>query len=150
MPLHTESERQRQSNPRKAYPVDPGLITAFDRSGKPNLGHALETVVLVELERRCCERAYVRTRGGFEVDFLATPRTGKPALIQVCADVSDPVTRAREFRALTAAMAEHKGLPALLLTATSTGLSHAQDEAPKGVTLRPAWEWLLEGGRGAL
>jgi predicted AAA+ superfamily ATPase len=125
--------------------VDSGLITAFDRSGKPDTGQALETAVLVELERRRCERNYVRTKDGFEVDFLATPVTGRPSLIQVCADVSEAGTRAREFRALAAAMAEHKNLPGLLLTASSTGISHAQAEAPKGVTVRPAWEWMLEG-----
>ncbi|MEN9637531.1 MAG: hypothetical protein RL077_5935 [Verrucomicrobiota bacterium] len=90
-----------------------GLITAFDRSGKANAGHALETAVLVELERRRCERACVRTREGFEVDFLATPLTGRPVLIQVCADVSAADTRAREFRSLVAAMVEHKRLSAL-------------------------------------
>jgi len=146
VPLRTASERQRQSNPRKAYPVDSGLITAFDRSGKANAGHALETAVLVELERRRCERACVRTREGFEVDFLATPLTGRPVLIQVCADVSAADTRAREFRSLVAAMVEHKRLSALLLTKDSTGISVAQSEAPKGVTIRPAWEGLLEGG----
>lgn len=145
VPLHTSSERQRQSNPRKAYPVDPGLITAFDRSGKPNTGHALETAVLVELERRKSERAYVRTASGAEVDFLATPITGRPVLVQVCADMSDATTRQREFRALTEAMSEHKRLSALVLTATSTGIILAQAEAPKGITVRPAWEWLLEG-----
>lgn len=145
VPMSTSSERQRQSNPRKAYPVDAGLISAFDRSGKPDTGHALETAVLVELERRRCEQSYVRTKEGFEVDFLTTPVTGKPVLIQVCADVSEAATRAREFRALGAAMAERKGLAGLLLTATSTGISHAQAEAPKGVTVRPAWEWMLEG-----
>jgi hypothetical protein len=41
-------------------------------------------------------------------------------------------------------MAEHKKLLGLILTATSTGLSHAQADAPKGVTIRPAWEWMLE------
>lgn len=150
VPLHTSSERQRQSNPRKAYPVDSGLITAFDRSGRPNTGHALETAVLVELERRRCERAYVRTKDGLEVDFLASPPTGRPALIQVCADVSDAKTRAREFRALAAARAEHKKMPTLLLTANSTGVSHAQSEAPQGVTVRPAWEWMLESETGAV
>jgi predicted AAA+ superfamily ATPase len=126
--------------------VDSGLITAFDRSGKPNTGHALETAVLVELERRKCERAYVRTASGSEVDFLATPLTGRPMLIQVCADMSDPGTRRREFKALAEAMSEHNRLGALVLTSTSTGLSHAQAEAPKGVTVRPVWEWMLEGG----
>lgn len=146
VPLHTGSERQRQSNPRKAYPVDSGLITAFDRSGKPNTGHALETAVLVELERRRFERAYVRTASGAEVDFLATPPAGRPLLIQVCADLSDAATRAREFRALTDAMDGHGMLPGLLLTATSTGLSHARAEAPTGVSIQPAWEWMLETG----
>jgi hypothetical protein len=145
VPLHTSSERQRQSNPRKAYPVDPGLITAFDRSGKPNMGHALETAVLLELERRNYDRAYVRTASGAEVDFFATPLSGKPMLIQVCADMSDAATRQREFRALVEAMAENRRLDSLVLTATSTGLSHAQSEAPKGVTVRTAWEWMLEG-----
>lgn len=38
-------------NPRKAYPVDPWLIPLYEQSGRPNLGHALETVVMVELIR---------------------------------------------------------------------------------------------------
>ena len=66
--LHSASERQRMVNPRKVYPVDPGLIPVYDRVGRPNLGAALETAVLVELERRGCEVAYVRTREGFEVE----------------------------------------------------------------------------------
>ena len=143
VPIHTSSERQRQSNPRKVYPVDSGLLTAFDRSGKANTGHALETAVLVELERRRYERTYVRTASGAEVDFLATPLTGRPLLIQVCADLTDEATRLREFRALVEAMTEHPRAAAIILTATSTGLSHAQSDAPKGITIRPAWEWLL-------
>jgi len=71
VPLATDSERRRNVNPRKIYPVDPALIPAFDRSGKANVGHALETAVLIELERRKCEVGYVRTPGGYEVDFLA-------------------------------------------------------------------------------
>ncbi len=50
--MESASERQRMVNPRKAYPVDPGLIAVFDRSGRANSGHALETAVLIELERR--------------------------------------------------------------------------------------------------
>ncbi len=50
--MESASERQRMVNPRKAYPVDPGLIPVFDRTGRANLGHAPETAVLLELERR--------------------------------------------------------------------------------------------------
>lgn len=39
----SDSERQRMANPRKAYPIDQGMIPIFDRNRNSNLGHALET-----------------------------------------------------------------------------------------------------------
>ena len=100
--MESRSERQRMVNPRKSYPVDAGLISVFDRTGRANTGHALETAVFVELERRRYETTYVRTPEGFDVDFLARG-DGAPELIQVCADASTPTTGTRELRALTAA-----------------------------------------------
>ena len=44
----TASERQRMVNPRKAYPIDPGLIPLYERTGRANTGHALETAVFLE------------------------------------------------------------------------------------------------------
>ena len=71
--LATDSERKSNSNPRKLYPADPGLIGAFDASGRANVGHALETVVLNELERRGTEVGYVKTSAS-----RAGSRTGSP------------------------------------------------------------------------
>lgn len=107
VPIATESERRRQVNPRKAYPIDTGLIPVFDRSGRANFGHALETAVMLELERRGFETSYVRTADGFEVDFLARSPEGEEQLIQVCASLDEPETQARETQALRAAAAEH-------------------------------------------
>ena len=45
VPLATESERRRNSNPRKLYPADPGLIRAFDISGRSNLGTAAPLIL---------------------------------------------------------------------------------------------------------
>jgi hypothetical protein len=143
--LATTSERQRQSNPRKVYPIDPAIIPAFDRSGKANTGHLLETVVLIELERRSAEIGYVFTPGGFEVDFLATEPAGRQMLIQLAADLSDKATREREFRALADALPVYHLAQGLLLTLTTSDALSAQSEAPAGVTVRPAWEWILEG-----
>jgi len=42
----------------------------FDRTGRANIGHALETAVLIELEPRRPETTYVRTHDGYEADFL--------------------------------------------------------------------------------
>ena len=79
--LEAASERRRMVNPRKVHPVDPGLIPIFDQTGRANRGHALETVVRVELERRRAQVTYVKTRDGFEVDFLARSAGGAPALL---------------------------------------------------------------------
>lgn len=138
--VESASARRRMVNPRKAYPADTGLIPVFDRSGRANVGHALETAVLVDLERRRCEVAYVRTPQGHEVDFLARSPCGRTELIQVCADMSDPATAAREFRALDGAAAEFPGARQLLLTLTRDGLPA---EAPSGVEVHPAYEWML-------
>lgn len=146
LPLATESERKRNSNPRKLYPADPGLIKAFDASGRSNLGHALETVVMNELERRKAEIGYVRTASGLEVDFLARSYTGKAELIQVCADPAAGETLSRELRALEAAAAEHPGASRRLLVLGRDQLVRV--DAP-GVEVKAAYEWLLEAREDA-
>jgi predicted AAA+ superfamily ATPase len=138
--LATDSERQRNSNPRKLYPADPGLIKAFDASGRANLGHALETVVLNELERRGAEVGYVKTAEGLEVDFLARHPAGGEELIQVCADQSSAETRTRELRALGAAANEHpRAVRRLLVLDRDARVG----TGTPGIEVQPAYEWLL-------
>jgi predicted AAA+ superfamily ATPase len=136
------SERRRMVNPRKVYPIDPGLIPLFDRSGRANLGHALETCVLLELERRGAEVAYVRTAGGFEVDFLARYPDGREALLQVCADLADPATRDRETRALVEAAEEHRRATRHLISLEP----ETPSDLPPGVIAHAASAWLLAPG----
>ncbi len=136
----TDSEKRRNVNPRKAYPVDSALIHAFDRSGRPNTGHALESAVLIELKRRKYEVAYVRTVSGYEVDFLARSRTHDELLIQVCASLDDAATLAREVRAMQEAVTEHPRAKPLLLTLESR-LPYPSVPAP--IQIMPAWQWML-------
>jgi predicted AAA+ superfamily ATPase len=138
--VESESERRRMSNPRKAYPVDPGLIPVFDRTGRANFGHALESIVLVELERRRRSVTYVRTPKGHEVDFLARTATGEEMLIQVCADPTSPEVLERELRALHEAGALFPRAERILLTLTRDTVP---GELPAGVIAQPAYEWLL-------
>lgn len=137
--VSSASERRRRVNPRKAYPVDPGLIPVFDRSGRRNLGHALETAVRIELERRGLDVSYVRTEQGYEVDFLSRPASGRPTLIQVCAEPDDPDTLAREVRALGAASAEHPEAGLELVTLVPEQLQ----DVPAPIQVVPATIWLL-------
>ncbi len=141
--LATTSERRRESNPRKVYPIDPAIAVAFDRSGKANTGHLLETVVLLELERRACETAYVLSPEGFEVDFHTTSPEGRRMLIQVAADLEDEAVRNREMRALSDALPAYRKAQPILLTMTSTDALATKSLAPPSFAVLPVWEWLL-------
>lgn len=139
--IATDSERRRMVNPRKVYPIDPGLIPLFDRSGRANLGHALETCVVLELDRRGAEVGYVHTAGGHEVDFLARYPEGGAELIQVCASLDDSAVRERETRALLEAARQH---PRARLHLVSLDIPAALD-IPAKITVHAAWDWLLRG-----
>ena len=139
--MHSASERQRMVNPRKAYPVDPGLIALFERSGRTHQGRALETAILLELERRAYEVAYVRTSEGFEVDFLAQRAGEAPLLIQACLESEGDETWTRELRALKAAAAAHPDARPYLITLDAVPPSRP---LPDGLNWAPAARWLLE------
>ena len=138
--VDADSERRRMVNPRKAYPIDPGLIPVYDRTGRANLGHALENAVLLELDRRRYDVTYVRTPTGYEVDFLARRPGGETVLIQVCAEATGDGVHERELRALDEAGRLYPDATKRLLTATRDGLPAT---VPVGITAQPAYEWLL-------
>ena len=139
--LHAASERQRMVNPRKAYPVDPGLISLFARSGRSHEGRALETAVLLELERRGWEVSYLRTAEGWEVDFFAHRPGETPLLVQVCLDTREDTTWEQEVRALRSAGQAYGDARLLLVTLDA---SPPRRRLPSGVTWAPAARWLNE------
>ena len=133
VPMATSSERQRQSNPRKIYPIDPGLAVAYNRTGKANRGALLESIVAVELARRGWQFGYVTTPSGYEVDFEAWDWQKNRWLIQVCTDFE---LVERELRALREAQRPDDRLLVLSLT---------EEFFTAGVAVTPTWKWLLEG-----
>lgn len=132
--LLTASERQRMVNPRKAYPIDSGLIPIYESVGRDNLGHSLETAVFIELLRRGNEVHYFRTPEGNEIDFHAVDAAGNTQLIQVCANASDPATLHREVRSLVEAKARHPEMRTLLILL---------DPLPPGTTVPDAIDLTL-------
>jgi uncharacterized protein len=139
--IATDSERRRQVNARKIYPADTGLMALFDPSGKPNTGHALETIVLHECLRRGESVAYVRTASGYEVDFLMTHYDRSQTLIQVCVDINDAQTLEREVRALQEAKVEFPKAQCLLITLEQP----VRWPLVKGIEVVQAVDWLLAG-----
>lgn len=141
VPVHTASAQVRAVHARKAYVVDPGLAAACSYRVSKDVGHLLENTVYLELRRRGRDVAYVETASGREVDFVTTWRGEVVELVQVCADMTAPDTRARELTALGEAMA---GLG--LRQATIVTLEETDTLAIPAGTVRvvPAWRWLLE------
>ncbi len=135
--MESDSERQRLRNPVKVYPNDMAWIPVFDRVGRANVGHALETAVFLELRRRKAQVTYVKTHEGYEVDFLAR-YADREELVQVCADISDADTRHREVRALLSAARRFANAQLTLVT-----LQPSFEQVPDPVRLRWAGEWLL-------
>ena len=134
----------------KVYAVDPGLALANSPASTQDEGQRLETAVYNELRRRrFAERegevSSLKTEEGYEVDFVVGDVALQLgfALYQVCADVGDERTLARELRALDAAMGQMHLAEGVLLTldgeeqriATSHGV----------VRQCPVWRWALEG-----
>lgn len=139
--LASDSVRRQQVNPRKVYPVDTGLIALFDRSGKPNTGHALEVTVLHTLLRSGAQVGYVITPAGYEVDFCATLPSGQQWLVQVCQDLADAQTLQREVRALQDARQQWPEARCLLVAQQALPTA----ALPPGIELHRASHWLLDG-----
>jgi uncharacterized protein len=138
--MNSASERQRMVNPRKPYPIDPGLIALYERPGRENRGRALETAVLLELERREYSVTWLRVGDALEVDFFATRPGDPPLIIQVSMDTTEDATWKREIRALEAAAREHPDGEALLITQDPTPPLRP---LPDPLQWMPATQWLL-------
>lgn len=143
--MHSASERQRMVNPRKVYPVDPGLIPLYERVGREHRGRALETTVFLELERRGYVvdwlRVDVERDVEWEVDFFAQRPGEPPLLVQVSLDTAADATWAREVRALEAAVRAHPEATAVLVTLDASPPTRA---LPAPIQWRAAAQWLLE------
>lgn len=104
--LYSESLRKTNSNPRKIYAIDSGLVNAITFSINDNYGHLFENLIFLDLKRKRHQIFYYLTKERYEVDFFTKDPFGKLKLYQVVWDMSNSETYARETRALEAAKAE--------------------------------------------
>lgn len=106
VPLFSESIRKVQTNPRKVYAIDPGLVNAYNFNLLSNLGRMFETLVYIQLRRQGCEVCYYLTKDRYEIDFLVRTTANELKIYQAVWDVSDKQTMEREMRALEQANQE--------------------------------------------
>ena len=89
-----------QTNPKKVYAVDTGLINAFSLT-QSDFGHLFENLIFLALRMSNYKIYYYVTKSGYEVDFLTSDIFGKKTLYQVCYSLNDKKTAEREKRALS-------------------------------------------------
>jgi len=128
-------KRQYASN-RKVYVIDNGLRNAVSFRTSSDMGRLLENLVFLELKRRGEDVWYYKSRNNLETDFLINP--ANPALVQVCYDMADPLTRNREINALRACMKELNRNEGLILTKNE----EEEIKTPEGmIIMMPVWKW---------
>lgn len=118
VPMYAKSIRKVQTNPKKIYAIDTGLIRALTLEPEVNFGNLFENLIYLDLRRRNYLVYYYLTEQRYEVDFLVQDRQGNKELLQVVWEMKDAETVERETRALELAKKE-LGLPGKIITLES-------------------------------
>ena len=129
------------TNPKKIYCIDHGLVTSVSSQIPINSGHLLENLVFTALRRLYPEIYYYKTKTGREVDFIIPKRGRKRMLVQVCESMAEPQTRKREVGVLSEAMAELNLGIGIIVTRNEDERIGAGSGT---IEVVPAWRFLLE------
>lgn len=143
VPIFSESLRKRQVNNRKIYAIDHGFVTAMTSARSYNTGRLLETMVHNQLRRKHDREQifYYKTMAGHEIDFVTLGRNDEFELIQVCEQLGDSATKARETRALLSAMQELNHAAATIITLDET---ETINDAERRIHVVPFYRWTIE------
>lgn len=131
----------------KVYAVDVAMMDQRENAfAGENLGHRLETIVLIHLFRKCkmedMDVYYLNDRYG-ECDFVICKRNTVVQAIQVSYDISSEKTRKREINGLLLAAKQTKCTDLLLLTDHE---SEMVEEGGHKIKIQPVYNWCLELG----
>jgi len=140
--------REQAASNKKIYCVDNGLVTCKAFRSSSNLGRLCENLVAIALRKwelnRQAEIFYWKcSQTQWEVDFVVKQGLKIRSLIQVCADVRDPKTEARETRALINASKALKCNKLILLTDDVEKVVSANwFDVRRKIQYIPLWKWL--------
>lgn len=129
----------------KVYAVDVAMMDQRENAfAGENLGHRLETIVLIHLIRKCklegLDVYYLNDRYG-ECDFLVCEGNSVIQAIQVSYDISAEKTRKREINGLMIAARQTQCNNLLLLTDHESSII---EESGNQIKVQPVYDWCLE------
>ncbi len=131
----------------KIYAVDVAMMDQRDNAfAGENLGHRLETIVLIHLMRKCkiegLDVYYLSDRSG-ECDFIVCRGNTVIQAVQVSYDISTKKTRSREIKGLLLAARKTGCSNLLLLTDNENNIV---TEPGQTIKIQPVYDWCLELG----
>ncbi|MHA1369219.1 MAG: ATP-binding protein [Promethearchaeota archaeon] len=137
--------------PRKIYCIDTGFVRTIGFRFSEDAGHLMENCVAVQLYRVSQKQVktkihYFKDRAGREVDFVIRDGEKIIELIQVCYDINNPETKAREIKALIIVAKE-------LRCENLTVITWDYEGEENGIRFISLWKWLVEfdiQGNGAI
>ena len=146
VPKYSQKSKVR-SVQEKVYAVDVAMMDQRENAfAGENLGHRLETIVLIHLTRKCkmeeLDLYYLNERYS-ECDFLVCKGNKVLQAVQVSYDISAEKTRKREVNGLLLA-AKQTGCTNLLLLTDHE--SSTIEEDGYQIKVQPVYEWSLELG----
>ena len=151
VPYFSYSLKKQMSNPFKVFVIDTGLRNAISFTFSRDLGRVYETIVAINLKRKCEEIYYWKNNQQEEVDFVIKRGEKIRELIQVCYDLQDIKTREREVRAIIKASKELKCKNLLVITQDYEAEEKINWYGIKRkVVFIPLWKWLFRNGDGGL
>jgi len=138
--IYDASLARSQTNPKKIYCIDHGLVTSVSSGILVNSGHLLENLVFTTLRRETSEVYYLKTKSGVEVDFVAIMADKSKLLVQVCESIASTQTRSREVESIDEAMSELGLESAVIVTRNE---EEKIDVDSGNIEVMPAWRFLL-------
>ncbi|MBQ0122657.1 MAG: ATP-binding protein [Bacteroidales bacterium] len=129
----------------KAYAIDVAFMDKRqDAFSGPNMGFRLETIVYLELRRRCSRQGldlYYYNNGTSEADFVVCDGNKTQAVYQVTFSLENEKTRRREIRGAVAGTKGTNSEKTYIIT------DHDDEETlvVNGYTIYvvPVWKWLI-------
>lgn len=129
----------------KAYAIDVAFMDKRqDAFSGPNMGFRLETIVYLELRRRCSRQGldlYYYNNGTSEADFVVCDGNKTQAVYQVAFSLESEKTRSREIRGAVAGTKGTNSEKTFIIT------DHDDEETlvVNGYTIYvvPVWKWLI-------
>jgi predicted AAA+ superfamily ATPase len=138
---YSDNLKAQQQAPRKVYFVDHVLAKILGFRTSEDRGRTLENIVFVELKRRGHDIFYYQ--GSKECDFIVREGFRTQQVIQVCIELFDPSTKAREVAGLVEAMDKFSLSQGLIITENEEGSEIIEIKGKEyHIVIKPIWKWL--------